>query len=252
MFRQARQNRTFEDVILQIQDAILCGELKEGDRLPSERKLGEIFKVSRGTLREALRALEQKGLITIRTGVQGGAQISPANACIREGLGLLLRLQRISLRELAEFREVVEGAMAAQAARKATPADVSDLSSYVDRIQGYLAVSETHWEEIREEDNKFHRLLHRIAGNRLFESVLDIVYTHIHQYFDRYLPREARILKRIHRDLYDITEAIRTGNEREAFSLMQGHIQWFNAVMEKKERQQRKTAEKDSRGKPQR
>jgi len=213
MFRQARQNRTFEDVILQIQDAILHGELKEGDRLPSERKLGEIFKVSRGTLREALRALEQKGLITIKTGVRGGAQVSPVNIHMREGMGLLLRLQKISLRELAEFREVVEGAMAAP---------------------------ESLWEEILQEDNKFHRLLHRIAGNRLFESVLDTVHTHIHQYFNRYLPKEERISKRIHRHLRDITEAIRTGDEREAFSLVQGHVQRFNAIMEKRERQHRK------------
>jgi GntR family transcriptional repressor for pyruvate dehydrogenase complex len=240
MFKQARQNRTFEDVILQIQDAILCGELKEGDRLPSERKLGEIFKVSRGTLREALRVLEQKGLITIRTGVRGGAQVSPVNARMREGLGLLLRLQKISLRELAEFREVVEGAMAAQAARKATRADANDLRSCVDRIQEYMAAPESLWEQIREEDNKFHRLLSRIAGNRLFESVLDIVYTHFQQYFDQYLPKEERIAKRIHRDLRAITEAIRTGDEREAFSLVQGHIQWFNAAMEKRERHQRK------------
>ena len=240
MFRQARQNRTFEDVILQIQDAILHGELKEGDRLPSERKLGEIFKVSRGTLREALRALEQKGLITIKTGVRGGAQVSPVNIRMREGLGLLLRLQKISLRELAEFREVVESAMAAQAARKATRADVNDLSSCLDRIQECFAAPTPLWEEILQEDNKFHRLLHRIAGNRLFESVLDIVYTYIHQYFNRHLPKEERISKRIHRHLRDITEAIRTGDEREAFSLGQGHVQRFNAIMEKRERQHRK------------
>jgi len=72
MFKQAKQNRAFEDVIFQIQDAILQGSLKVGDKLPSERQLREIFKVSRGTLREALRAMEQKGLITIKTGVQGG------------------------------------------------------------------------------------------------------------------------------------------------------------------------------------
>jgi GntR family transcriptional repressor for pyruvate dehydrogenase complex len=159
---------------------------------------------------------------------------------MREGLGLLLRLQKISLRELAEFRKVVEGAMAAQAARKATPADVNDLSSCVDRIQEYMAAPESLWEEILQEDNKFHRLLHRIAGNRLFESVLDIVYTYIHQYFNRYLPKEERISKRIHRHLRDITEAIRTGDEREAFSLVQGHVQRFNAIMEKRERQHRK------------
>jgi DNA-binding FadR family transcriptional regulator len=73
MFKQAKQNRAFEDVIFQIQEAILQRSLKVGDKLPSERNLREIFKVSRGTLREALRALEQKKLIQIKTGVKGGA-----------------------------------------------------------------------------------------------------------------------------------------------------------------------------------
>ena len=57
----------------QIEALILDGGLKAGDKLPGERQLTEIFKVSRGTLREAFRALEQKRLIEIRTGMNGGA-----------------------------------------------------------------------------------------------------------------------------------------------------------------------------------
>jgi len=109
MFKQAKQNRAFEDVIFQIQEAILQRSLKVGDKLPSERQLRETFKVSRGTLREALRALEQKGLITIKTGVQGGAFICPVNnKMMSESLDLLLRQQKITLKELAEFREAVD------------------------------------------------------------------------------------------------------------------------------------------------
>ncbi len=72
MFQKAKQNRIFQDVVDQIQEAILQGRLKAGNKLPSERELQEIFQTSRGTLREALRVLEQKGLITIKTGVSGG------------------------------------------------------------------------------------------------------------------------------------------------------------------------------------
>lgn len=58
MFQEARQNRTFQNVIDQIQEAILQGRLKAGDKLPPERELKEMFNTSRGTLREALRVLE--------------------------------------------------------------------------------------------------------------------------------------------------------------------------------------------------
>ncbi len=57
----------------QIQDAILTRELPPGSKLPAERELKEMFNTSRGTLREALRVLEQKGLIEIKLGVNGGA-----------------------------------------------------------------------------------------------------------------------------------------------------------------------------------
>ena len=52
-FRAARQNRIFQDIVEQIQEAILSGQFKPGDVLPSERELKEMFQTSRGTLREA-------------------------------------------------------------------------------------------------------------------------------------------------------------------------------------------------------
>lgn len=96
MFKHASQNRTFENVIFQIQESILEGKLKQGEKLPSERNLREIFKVSRGTLMEALRALEQKKLIEIKTGVNGGAFVRQVDTLqISESLDLLLRYQKI-------------------------------------------------------------------------------------------------------------------------------------------------------------
>src|SRR5574341_1201911 len=139
MFRQAKQSRAFEDIIVQIQESILDGSLREGDRLPAERTLRDVFKVSRGTLREALRALEQKGLITLKTGVLGGAYICPINSKqMSESLDLLLRHQKISLRELAESREAVEGFVAARAAKCAKKADVAELRDFLASIREYL------------------------------------------------------------------------------------------------------------------
>jgi DNA-binding transcriptional regulator YhcF (GntR family) len=61
LFRVAKQNRIFQDVVEQIQEAIIDGHLKVGDRLPAERELKAMLQTSRSTLREALRVLEQKG-----------------------------------------------------------------------------------------------------------------------------------------------------------------------------------------------
>ena len=119
LFRKAKQNRIFQDVVEQIQDVILDGKIKPGERLPSERELGEMLGTSRGTLREALRILEQKGLIEIRLGVNGGAIVKETNwEQMSETLALLIRSQSVALEHLAEFREGVEGIIASLAAER--------------------------------------------------------------------------------------------------------------------------------------
>jgi len=239
MFKQAKQNRTFEDVIFQIQEAILQGSLKVGDKLPSERQLREIFKVSRGTLREALRALEQKGLITIKTGVQGGAIVRPIdNKLMNESLDLLLRRQKISLRELAEFREEVEGLVAAKAAKKAKKDDLRQLNIILESIRNHLNASEFNWHEIVTEDNKFHLYLGGIAGNRVFESILSTVYENIYPYFDRFLSKKRSLMEKNYQDLCKITEAFKRRDTNKVQILVQEHVRYFNRLMEDGEKRQ--------------
>jgi DNA-binding GntR family transcriptional regulator len=125
MFKAAKQNRIFQDVVEQIQETILSGKLKPGEMLPSERELKAMLQVSRGTLREALRVLEQKGLIEIKLGVGGGAVVQDMSYDqMNESLALLIRYQKVSLRHLSEFRVGVEGRVSALAAARATPADI--------------------------------------------------------------------------------------------------------------------------------
>ena len=119
MFKSVQVSKTFEDIISQIEEAILSNKLRAGDKLPGERQLTEIFKVSRGTLRVALRSLEQRKLIKIKTGVSGGAIVQEVDSShISESLDFLLRYQKITITELMEFREQVEGIVAAVARRR--------------------------------------------------------------------------------------------------------------------------------------
>ncbi len=233
LFRKATQNRAFEDVVTQIQEAVLQGRLKAGDRLPGERRLREIFQVSRGTLREALRTLEQKKLIQIRTGVRGGAIVCPVNTQpVSESLDLLLRYQKIELKELAEFREEVEGAVAAQAARRARKEDIQQLTSYLESIQALNRGGQEAWRDVIKIDNQFHLCLARIAGNRVFESVLTIIYENIFRYFDRFLPKDKKVTERIYRDLSGIVEAIKAKDAQKTKTLIQAHVKRFDRLME--------------------
>ncbi len=237
MFRQAKQSRIFQDVVGQIQDAILRGRIAPGSRLPAERELTEIFKASRGTLREALRVLEQKGLITIKTGVKGGPVVNqPTTDQVTESLDLLIRYQRVSLKELAEFREGIEGIVAGLAVQRAGRNDVRYLKKLLTEAEGYLEAGTESWDDFIRTDNRIHMALAKISRNPVYESVLQTVYDHIHRYFDRFLPREEKILRENYRDLAEIVGAVEDGDAPMAARLVQDHVCRFNRLMEGKRR----------------
>jgi GntR family transcriptional regulator, transcriptional repressor for pyruvate dehydrogenase complex len=223
LFHIAKQNRTFEDVVLQIEQRILEGSLEVGEQLPSERRLRTVFQVGRGTLREALRTLEQKGLITIKTGVKGGAFVSAIDTRqVGESLEFLLRHLKVSLQELAEFREHAEGIVTAMATKKATKEDLHQLQIFVESMGTYLDMGT--WAEVRTEDIKFHIHLAKIAGNRIFESVLRTVYMNLDHYYTQYLPKNKRISQNTYDELRKIFLAIKGRKPKLARTLAEQHV----------------------------
>jgi GntR family transcriptional repressor for pyruvate dehydrogenase complex len=240
MFREARQNRIFQDMVEQIQDAILQGRLKPGDKLPAERELKEMFGASRGTLREALRILEQKGLITIKTGVTGGAVVNALTTDqISESLDLLIRYQKVSLKDLAEFREGVEGMVAGLAAERAKGEDITNLEKLLAEAKTHLDHGISHWDEFIQVDNHLHLTLAHIAGNPIYESVLITVYENIRLYFSRFLPQEEELLRENYQDLCEIVEAVEQGQAAKANFLVQKHVYRFNRLMEENQEQKK-------------
>jgi DNA-binding FadR family transcriptional regulator len=237
MFRKARQNRIFEDVVDQIQEAILEGRLPAGSRLPAERELQEIFNASRGTLREALRVLEQKGLITIKTGVKGGAMVNTLNTDqISESLDLLIRYQRVALSDLAEFREGVESIVTTLAVQRAQKEDIEKLKQIIGQAKVCLEEGEAGWKALLQLDNQLHLTLARIARNPIYESILKTIYDNIHRYFEKFLPIKEEVLREIYQDLCDIVQAVEEGQANKAGLLVQNHVYRFNCMMEENAR----------------
>src|SRR6516225_2902688 len=111
--------RLYEKIVEQIERRILTGELKVGDQLPSERELGDQFRVSRTAVREAVKALREKGLVEVRPG-RGTFITNTTSQAVRDSLGLMMRIgQREDSRELVEVREMFEPEIAARAASSA-------------------------------------------------------------------------------------------------------------------------------------
>jgi len=232
MFRKTQHNRIFQDLVDQIQDAILDGRLKPGDKLPSQRNLVDMFQTSRASIREALRVLEQKGLIEVKLGVSGGAVIKTAGTeSITQDLTLLMQQQQVSFDHLAEFRESIEGDVAAMAARKATGSDIERLENIVTRAEACLRENDrTPYDFIRM-DIRLHIALAEIAGNPVFVAVMKMVHETILGFYDRFTFRERTVLEENYRDLCSLVAVIKAGQPENARELALGHVRRFNRHM---------------------
>ena len=238
LFRQAKQNRVFQDVVKQIEDAILDGKIRPGEKLPSERELGTMLGTSRGTLREALRILEQKGLIEIKLGVNGGAIVKEASSeQMSETLALLIRSQSVSLEHLAEFREGVEGMAASLAAARATTRDNTDLKKLLKEAHQYYKKGPSQWENFIKVDEKIHMALARISGNPIYRFIIETIHDNIQRYYDTFLSGGDNELEDNYRDLQQLIDAVCNKQIDEAGTLAKEHVRKFGVYMDRKAKQ---------------
>jgi GntR family transcriptional repressor for pyruvate dehydrogenase complex len=237
VFQAAKQTKVFQNVVSQIQEAILEGRLKTGDTLPSERQLKDMFNISRGTLREALRVLEQKGLIEIKLGVGGGSVVKDLNADqVSEGLALLIRSQKVSLNHLAEFREEVEGIVAARAAAESSSADIHKLTVLLDEARKCIQAGPSRRDAFIEIDKSIHMALAELTKNPIYISVLHSVHENIHRYYDEFLSMDERELQENFRDLCDLVQAVEKRQVDKARRLARDHVRRFNQYMKTREK----------------
>jgi DNA-binding FadR family transcriptional regulator len=149
---------------------IVDGNLGPGTPLPPERKMLELLGVGRTTLREALRLLETRGVLTIRSGPGGGPVVRrPQLKDLSESLSLMLQYAGASLTDVIEARVWVESAIAGAAADRITPAQIAQLRT-VNRV---LRVNGLDDEAAFAAGNdEFHRVVAEASGNLVLSIFL--------------------------------------------------------------------------------
>ena len=228
MFQEAKRKRVFEDVVEQIQEAILQGKIGIGEKLPAERELQTLFKTSRGTLREALRVLEQRGLLEIKRGVSGGAVVRKVPlGVMSESFILLVRSQRVPIKHLIEFRRDIEGRVAALAAERASAEDIERLKSLLEEASQHLAGNEVEWEAFLRLDKQLHLEFANISGNPLYISIFQAIHENIARYYETYLPKIEEHHKEEYKNLCEIVQAIEERDPARAASLAEYHVFHF-------------------------
>ncbi|MFW5637566.1 MAG: FadR/GntR family transcriptional regulator [Thermodesulfobacteriota bacterium] len=232
LFKTAKQNRIFQDVVNQIEEAILDGRLKEGERLPPERELKDMMGTSRSTLREALRILEYKGLIEVRLGMGGGCVVkSVSTEQMSASLDLLIRSQEVTLNHLAEFREQAEGAVVELAAERRTTRDIRELEKLLEEAGKCVERGDTAADEFIRTDQKLHLAVARMSRNPVYVSVLRTIHDNIGHYFERFLVMEQKEMRENYRDMQDIVRAVSQGKTQLAGRAARMHVRRFNTYM---------------------
>ncbi|MBE3091542.1 MAG: FadR family transcriptional regulator [Candidatus Atribacteria bacterium] len=169
-FKEITPIRLYESVIEQIMDLIRNRELKPGDKLPPERELAEKLSISRGSLREAFRVLESRGLIKSKPG--GGRFIRE----IRENdhnntENIILSLEKSSILELLEAREIFEVKIAEIAAQRATVEDIKSIEEALNKMNEEDGLKD---DKKTESDTEFHLAIASASHNFVFVNIIKL------------------------------------------------------------------------------
>ena len=162
MFHSLPSRRLSEEIARQIKQAILSGQFKPGDKLPTEREMVAQFCTSRVSVREAVRSLEHFGLVRIKRGAGGGTYVMGADyRPVAESFRVKMQLSQGTLDHLTEARLLLEPGLCRLAARHATAEDLERLRAVVEEQETIVRAGQ----EARSYDLKFHRILIESAHN---------------------------------------------------------------------------------------
>ena len=216
--------RLFEEVCARIRADIVSGVLAPGDKLPPERDLSASLGISRHVLREALRSLENAGLVRLTKGASGGATILDGRTAVARSFQDGVDLGHVTIDELTEARVQFESLVVALACARATEEHFAALEADIERVDALTRSGEVRART--EYVTHFYEILASATGNRALvivsQSLAGIV---------------ARIVERVKPDpLYDLADVRRTflkhlrrRHARKAAAVLEAHFQTLRA-----------------------
>jgi len=219
IFRPVAARNTFEETVERLAHAIKLGVVAPGERFPPERQLAPQLGISRVTLREALRALEQGGYIESRRGRNGGAYVTQRN-----GTSASARTAKRAIREMGDdlvdrlqFRRAVEPSAAQLAAERASDLDTDHLSALVEDAAGAAKA------DYRGRDLRLHLAIAELTGSPSLVETIARVQTQLSDLLGAFPIVEAS-LKHSDQQHIAIVRAIQHGRPARARQLMEVHV----------------------------
>lgn len=236
LFTRIEQGRTADEVERQIELLILEGVLRVGERLPGERELSRQFDVSRPILREALKALEVRGLLNTRHG--GGTVVADViGQMFKQPIIDLIARHGKATADYLEFRREIDGLAAEYAAQRATPEDKALIADIMVRMDAAHAMD--NFEEEAEIDVELHNAIGEAAHNMILLHTLRSCYRLLSDgvFYNRAvvygLPGARERLVEQHRAIAD---AVIAGDPAGARKAAEDHLRFVEDAMRVAER----------------
>ncbi len=210
-------------VVSVLVDGIVSGRYPSGSLLPPEPALCRSFDVSRSVVREALKALEEKGLVHARQG--HGTTITPPdewNLLDPVVLEAMIRADGTmqTLDQLVDVRAALESDMARTAARSMSDADLAELGKLLEELRTQLQDAERY----QETDTRYHDFIMRRSGNRLGRSIIRAIHPHARASSRYNPPADEEDLRQGHAGHVALYEHLIRHDADGAAAAMQEHI----------------------------
>ncbi|GAA4009269.1 GntR family transcriptional regulator [Allokutzneria multivorans] len=228
VFRPVRSGNAFEEAVERILQAIKLGIVPTGERLPPERELATRLGVSRMTLREAIRALQQAGYVESRRGRFGGTFVAYRSSSAPhdpDALAKVVASMPTDLDDVLTYRDVLEvGAARAAAARALTARERDHLVT----IQAEVENSDEG--TYRQLDSRLHLAIAEITGSTSLASAVADNRMRVNELLDA-IPLLQHNIEHSHAQHRGIVQAILAGNAERAGVAMAEHLEGTAALL---------------------
>ena len=224
-FKIIKRESTLEVIVQQIKDQIKKGILKPGEKLPSERKLADLLRVSRASIREAIQALAFSGYLEV---IQGkGTYILEIATQYDEIVKFFSEFSNYSLDYLMEARIMLEGEFARLAALNASPEEID----VIERIFNEIAKSKDI-NSFVVKDLKFHLTIAKATHNPIMNGLMKIIGEMLYKETQKIIEISKDTRVNTIETTRNLVQAIKQRNAEQAKELMSKHIRNIRVSLE--------------------
>ncbi|GGY48845.1 transcriptional regulator [Streptomyces omiyaensis] len=224
VLRPVRAGNGFEEALEQILQVVRLGLVPDGGRLPAERELAERMGISRVTLREVLKVLQEQGLVESRRGRYGGTFVLPRPQD-PDGAELRRRIAPVDMEDVLRFREVLEVGAAGLCAAHGPDA------AGAERLRAALAAThDATPADYRRRDTLLHLTLAELSGSPSLTARYAAVRATVNELLDC-IPLLVRNLEHSQHQHTAVVEAVLAGDADAAREVMREHCAGTAALL---------------------